>query len=85
MWIPTPLYEALPYLVLVIGGACIVGAINLLMLTSGGLLVLCGGAIWKLRRDYRMQNRLVELQHIRFKSSRRRSSHRIVQLDGETG
>lgn len=56
MWIPAPLYEAIPRLTLATGGLSIAGANNTLMLTSGAMLALCGGLIWKLRRDYRQQN-----------------------------
>lgn len=82
MWLPTPLYEALPYSALIMGSACIIGAINVLMVSSGVLLVLCGGVIWKLRRDYRTANRLIEIQRAR-SPVRRRRSRRVVQLDLE--
>ncbi|MTW22122.1 hypothetical protein [Allochromatium palmeri] len=82
MWLPTPLYEALPYLALTIGGTCILGALNILMIASGVLLILCSGVIWKLRHDYRTANRLIEIQRAR-SPSRRRRSRRVVQLDLE--
>ncbi|ADC63478.1 hypothetical protein [Allochromatium vinosum] len=82
MWLPTPLYETLPYSVVVIGSACIVGAINALMVASGVLLVLCGGVILKRRHDYRAANRLIEIQRAR-PPVRRRRSRRVVQLDLE--
>ena len=82
MWLPTPLYEALPYAAVIIGSACILGAINVLMVASGVLLVLCGGVIWKLRYDYRAANRLIEIQRAR-SPVRRRRSRRVVQLDLE--
>ncbi|MCK7575083.1 MAG: hypothetical protein MZV65_03760 [Chromatiales bacterium] len=52
------------------------------MVASGVLLVLCGGVIWKLRRDYRTANRLIEIQRAR-SPVRRRRSRRVVQLDLE--
>lgn len=73
MWLPTPLYEALPYSAVVIGSACILGAINVLMVASGVLLVVCGGVIWKLRRDYRAVSWLVEIQRSKPPVRRRRS------------
>jgi hypothetical protein len=82
MWLPTPLYEGLPYSAVVIGSACIIGAINALMIVSGVLLVLCGGVILKLRHDYRAANRLIEIQRAR-SPVRRRRSRRVVQLDLE--
>jgi hypothetical protein len=83
MWLPTPLYEALPYSAVIIGSACVFGAINVLMVTSGVLLVLCGGVIWKLRRDYRTANRLIEIQRARSASRRRRSQRRVAQVNVE--
>ena len=81
MWLPTPIYEGLPYVALTVGGACIVGAVNLLMVLSGVLLVLSGGVIWKLRRDYRTANRLIEIQRARSASRRRRSQRRVARVN----
>ena len=53
MWIPKPLYELFPYSTILVGGAALAGANNILMLISGVLLVLNSGVILKMRRDYR--------------------------------
>jgi len=83
MWLPTPVYEPLPYVALIVGGACIMGAINLLMVVSGALLILSGGVIWRLRRDYRTANRLVEIHRARSASRRRSASRGMAPVSVE--
>lgn len=83
MWLPTPIYESLPYVTLIAGSACVVGASNLLMVVSGLLLFLSGGVIWKLRHDYRTANRLIEIQRARSASRCRRSQRGVAQVSVE--
>jgi hypothetical protein len=59
MWIPRPLYEALPYVYMAAGAASLAGAFvvdrgphGLLMLV-GGLALTVGLVLWMRRRDYR--------------------------------
>jgi hypothetical protein len=59
VWLPRPVYEALPYAYILLGVALLLGAFlidagprNLLMLL-GGALVTVGLVFWMRRRDYR--------------------------------
>lgn len=59
MWVPRPLYEALPY-VYVAAGAAALGAAFLVDRAPHGLLMLLGGlgitvglVLWMRRRDFR--------------------------------
>jgi hypothetical protein len=59
MWIPRPLYEAIPY-VLVVAGAvalgsafCVEQAPHGLLMLAGGLGLTIGLVLWMRRRDYR--------------------------------
>lgn len=59
MWIPRPLYEALPYAYIASGAALLVAAYFMDrgprgLLLAGGLLGLTAGLVlWMRRRDYR--------------------------------
>jgi hypothetical protein len=59
MWIPRPVYESLPYVYMVAGGALLVGAYFIeqgprgLMLGLGAALLTLGLVLWMRRRDYR--------------------------------
>ena len=59
MWLPRPVYEALPYAAVVAGVACFATAWwveraprSLLFIAGGGLITL-GVLLWMKRRDYR--------------------------------
>ena len=59
MWIPRPLYEALPYAYIASGAALLVAAYFMSggprgLLLAGGLIGLTAGLVlWMRRRDYR--------------------------------
>jgi hypothetical protein len=53
MWMPTPLYEALPYAAMLGGAVATLNATNELLFLSGFLLAASGAIIWKLRKDVR--------------------------------
>jgi len=61
MWIPRPLYEAVPYLYIAVGAAMLAAAWFMEQLPSGWLLaggaagLVAGLVIWLRRRDYRTQ------------------------------
>jgi hypothetical protein len=53
MWLPGPLYEALPYLYLVASVAAILSLNSFFALVSGCLFAVAGVWVWRLRRQYR--------------------------------
>jgi drug/metabolite transporter (DMT)-like permease len=59
MWLPRPVYEALPYAGVVAGGACFAAAWwferspRSVLFIVGGALVMLGALLWMRRRDYR--------------------------------
>ena len=59
MWLPRPVYEALPYAAVLAGGACFAVAYwverspSTLRFVGGGALVTVGALLWMKRRDYR--------------------------------
>jgi hypothetical protein len=59
MWIPRPLYEAMPYVLMVAGAAALASAFfveqapHSLLLLAGGLGLTTGLVLWMRRRDYR--------------------------------
>jgi hypothetical protein len=59
MWLPRPLYEAVPYAAIIAGGACFAVAYwverspHTLLFVGGGALVTVGALLWMRRRDYR--------------------------------
>jgi hypothetical protein len=59
MWIPRPVYEAMPYVFAGAGSALIVIAVEVeraphgLFMALGGALVTLGLVLWMKRRDYR--------------------------------
>lgn len=59
VWIPTPLYEAIPAASVMLGGLLIAsaflveGAAGGLLLGLGGLAVTAGALLWMKRRGYR--------------------------------
>jgi len=59
MWLPRPVYEAVPYLTLAAGLGCFAAAWWIedsprsLLLVAGGGLVTLGALLWMKRRDYR--------------------------------
>ena len=53
MWIPTPLYESLPYAYVTAGGIAALSVNNLLAWISGGVLITLGSLIWIARRQHR--------------------------------
>lgn len=63
MWIPRPLYEALPYLYMVLGVALLGAAYFLasgprsLLLAAGAISLTLGLVLWMRRRDYRTSQR----------------------------
>lgn len=63
MWIPRPVYEALPYAYMVIGAALLVAAFLVaagprgLMLAAGAGFLTLGLVLWMRRRDYRASQR----------------------------
>jgi hypothetical protein len=59
MWIPRPIYEALPYVFGGCGAVLVAVAFHYeevphgLMFSAGGVLVTVGLVLWMKRRDYR--------------------------------
>jgi hypothetical protein len=59
MWIPRPLYEAIPYVLMVAGAVALVSAFFVeqaphgLLMLAGGLGLTLGLVLWMRRRDYR--------------------------------
>ena len=59
MWLPRPVYEALPYLAVGAGLGCLAAAWwveqapQSLLFIAGGALVTVGALLWMKRRDYR--------------------------------
>jgi drug/metabolite transporter (DMT)-like permease len=59
MWLPRPVYEAVPYVAIATGGACfaiaywVERAPHTLLFVAGGALVTVGALLWMKRRDYR--------------------------------
>mgnify|MGYP006319585879 FL=1 len=59
MWLPRPVYEALPYSAVVAGLACFAAAWwverapHSLLFMAGGVLLTVGALLWMKRRDYR--------------------------------
>ena len=59
MWIPRPIYEAMPYVVGGCGAALVAVAFHAeevphgLLFGCGGLLIVAGLVLWMKRRDYR--------------------------------
>jgi hypothetical protein len=59
MWIPRPLYEAMPYVLMVSGAAVFASAFfveqapHSLLMLAGGLGLTIGLVVWMRRRDYR--------------------------------
>ena len=59
MWLPRPVYEAVPYAGIVAGLGCFAIAYwvehspRTLLLIMGGVLVTVGALLWMRRRDYR--------------------------------
>ena len=59
MWLPRPVYEALPYLAVGVGLGCFAvawwweRAPRSLLFIAGGALVTVGALLWMKRRDYR--------------------------------
>ncbi len=59
MWLPRPVYEALPYAGVLAGCACFAAAWwferspRSLLFIVGGALVTLGALLWMRRRDYR--------------------------------
>jgi hypothetical protein len=63
MWIPRPIYEALPYLYM-LAGAGLLGAAFFastgprgLLLAAGAVVLTLGLVLWMRRRDYRASRR----------------------------
>ncbi len=59
MWLPRPVYEAMPYAAIVAGAGCLAAAWwvehspRSLLFVAGGALVTIGALLWMRRRDYR--------------------------------
>ena len=59
MWLPRPIYEAIPYAGIGLGLACFATAYwverspHSLLFVVGGALVTLGALLWMKRRDYR--------------------------------
>jgi drug/metabolite transporter (DMT)-like permease len=59
MWLPRPVYEAVPYTAVVAGLVCFAVAWwverspHSLLFIAGGALVTVGALLWMKRRDYR--------------------------------
>ena len=59
MWLPRPVYEALPYVAVGAGLGCfavawwVKGSPQSLLFIAGGALVTVGALLWMKRRDYR--------------------------------
>jgi hypothetical protein len=59
MWIPRPLYEAIPYALMAAGAVALVSAFFVeraphgLLMLAGGLGLTLGLVLWMRRRDYR--------------------------------
>jgi drug/metabolite transporter (DMT)-like permease len=59
MWLPRPLYEAIPYAAVAAGAGCfavawwVEKAPHSLLFIAGGGLVTLGALLWMKRRDYR--------------------------------
>jgi hypothetical protein len=63
MWLPRPLYEAIPYVYSGVGAALIAAALLIAdgprgLLLAGGVVALTAGLmLWMRRRDYRSSHR----------------------------
>lgn len=64
MWLPKPVYEALPYIYAALGVLFIVeswvgttGWLSALLLFAGGGLLLIGLVLWLRRKDFRDEQR----------------------------
>jgi hypothetical protein len=55
MWIPTPLYESLPYAYVTAGSIAALSVNNLLAWVWGGVLITLGSLIWIARRENRRE------------------------------
>jgi hypothetical protein len=55
MWIPTPLYEGLPYAYVTAGSIAALSVNNLLAWVSGGILISLGSLIWIARHQHRRE------------------------------
>lgn len=70
MWIPRPIYEALPYLYMVVGGALLGAAFFAaigprgLLLAAGAIALTLGLVLWMRRRDYRASQREYDARSI---------------------
>ena len=53
MWIPEPVYQALPPIYSVAGVATIAYSLSVVNVLSGMLLISAGGIVWWQRRDAR--------------------------------
>ena len=59
MWLPRPLYEAIPYAAVIAGAGCFVAACwvenspRSLLFVAGGAFITIGALLWMRRRDYR--------------------------------
>jgi hypothetical protein len=53
MWIPTPLYESLPYAYVTAGSIAALSVNNLLAWISGSVLITLGSLTWIARRENR--------------------------------
>lgn len=53
--VPVQYYECLPFAYLAAGGCALVSLEPLLGQLSGGLLVIAGGAVWRMRHIHRMR------------------------------
>ena len=71
MWLPTFIYESIPYVSFGVGGLSLFYANNLLMIISGLMLVVAGATIWKMRRDYRKDRAARERARARLAARRR--------------
>lgn len=57
MRLPTPIYEALPYLYFMGAILCVVLVKSPLTLFSAVLLTFAGWMVWRMRKNYRTFNR----------------------------
>lgn len=63
MHLPKGLYEALPYVYLLLGALLVVSLDSPFLYASGALLYMAGAAVWVIRSSHRRKNNRKEIQN----------------------